>query len=101
MTPQVAFNKVYEACVYGTRGKPYLSEIKNLHEILNREVDTGNRMIDDVMDMFNIWLAKRKAGQEYLHPTEKPVELFKYLIRTYSNKGDLSLITVLGLELLQ
>ena len=31
-----------------------------------------------------------------LHPTEKPVELFKYLIKTYSNKGDLILDSCIG-----
>ena len=31
-----------------------------------------------------------------LHPTEKPVELFRYLIRTYSNKGDLVLDNCMG-----
>jgi len=31
-----------------------------------------------------------------LHPTEKPVELFKYLIRTYSNKGDMVLDNCIG-----
>lgn len=31
-----------------------------------------------------------------LHPTEKPVELFKYLIRTYSDKGDRVLDNCIG-----
>jgi len=31
-----------------------------------------------------------------LHPTEKPVELFKYLIKTYSNRGDLVLDNCIG-----
>ena len=31
-----------------------------------------------------------------LHPTEKPVDLFKYLIKTYSNKGDIVLDTCIG-----
>ncbi len=59
-TPQVAFNKAYEACVYGTIGNPYLSDkLTNLTEVLNKEVETGNRMIDDIYDIFNIWLARR------------------------------------------
>jgi site-specific DNA-methyltransferase (adenine-specific) len=28
------------------------------------------------------------VGNDYLHPTQKPVELFEYLIRTYSNPGE-------------
>lgn len=31
-----------------------------------------------------------------LHPTQKPVELFEYLIRTYSNPGDLVLDNCMG-----
>ena len=31
-----------------------------------------------------------------LHPTEKPAELFEYLIKTYSNKGDLVLDNCIG-----
>jgi len=31
-----------------------------------------------------------------LHPTQKPVELFKYLIKTYTNEGDLVLDNCIG-----
>ncbi len=31
-----------------------------------------------------------------LHPTQKPVDLFRYLIRTYSNEGDLILDNCIG-----
>ena len=31
---------------------------------------------------------KYNACREYLHPTQKPVALFEYLIRTYTNEGD-------------
>ena len=30
-------------------------------------------------------------GKQALHPTQKPVELIRYLIRTYTNEGDLVL----------
>lgn len=88
MTPQIAFNKVYEPCIYGTRGNPYLAPIHNLNEILNKEVGTGNQVPDDILDIFNIWLAKRKAGQEYLHPTEKPVTLHEKPLRRCTKPGD-------------
>lgn len=92
MTPQIAFNKVYEPCVYGVRGKPYLSDsIKNLHEIFNKEVDTGNRMFDDVMDLFNIWLAKRVPAHEYDHPTQKPITLHEKPLRRCTKAGDMVL----------
>lgn len=34
--------------------------------------------------------------QDQLHPTQKPVELFEYLIRTYTNEGDLVLDNCMG-----
>ncbi len=40
LTPQVAFNKAYEACVYGVVGSPYLSkQVTNISEVLNKEVE--------------------------------------------------------------
>jgi len=44
MTPQIAFNKVYEPCVIERFGSPLLrKELKNLNEILNQNVDRGIR----------------------------------------------------------
>ena len=88
--PSVAFNKVAEWCSYGTRGKnPYLSDrVKNLNEVMNREVENGNRLIDDVLDLFNVWLAKRLPTQEYQHPTMKPPSLYEKSLRRCSKPGD-------------
>lgn len=91
-TPQVAFNKGYEPCVYATRGQPYLSNhARNFTEILNKEIATGNRTISDILDLFDIWLASRKAGQDYLHPTEKPPSLHEKPLRRCTKVGDVIL----------
>lgn len=91
VTPQVAFNKAYEPCVYATRGKPYLSETHNLTEILNKDIATGNRTTDDVIDLFDIWLAKRDAGQSYMHPTQKPLSLHEKPLKRCTKIGDIVL----------
>lgn len=89
MTPGIAFNKVYEPAVYSTRGKPYLTpDITNLNEVLNKEVGTGNRLIDDLLDLFNIWLVKRLPAQEYQHPTAKNPTLHEKAIRRCTKPGD-------------
>lgn len=89
VTPQVAFNKVYEPCVYGCRNKPYLSpKAQNLTEILNKEIDTGNRCIDDILDLLNIWLVKRLPGNEYQHATQKSTTLHEKPLRRCSRVGD-------------
>jgi site-specific DNA-methyltransferase (adenine-specific) len=88
-TPMVAFNKATESCVYGTRGKPYLADrVQTLNEILNKQVGSGARLIDDIMDLFEIWLVKRLPGQSYEHPTEKPPSLHEKALRRCSKPGD-------------
>lgn len=76
MTPQVAFNKAYEPCVYGSRGKPYLNKnIANSNELLNKEISSGNQVHEEILEIINLWLEKRDNGQSYEHPTQKPVAL--------------------------
>ncbi len=87
-TPQVAFSKGYEPCVYSTRGNPYLAPIHNLNEILNKEVGTGNRTIDDIIDLFDIWLVKRLAATDYEHATTKPPTLYEKMIRRCTRPND-------------
>jgi len=92
MTPQVAFNKAYEPCIYGTIGSPYLNDkVTNLAEILNRDIQPGNRTIDDIIDLFDIWLAKRLNAQDYTHPTEKPISLHEKPLRRCTKPGDIVL----------
>lgn len=91
-TPKVAFNKCYEPCVYGVRGKPHLSKSdQSLNEVLNKEVGTGNRLIDDILDLMDIWLVKRLSTNEYEHPTSKPPTLYQKAIRRCSKPGDIIL----------
>lgn len=91
-TPQVAFNKQYEPCVYGTVGKPYLSEkVLNLSEVLNKEIGTGNRTLEDIYDMIDIWMVKRLNGTDYQHPTEKPPMLHEKALRRCTKPGDIVL----------
>lgn len=88
-TPNIAFNKCFEACIYGTIGKPYLSDsLKNLNEIMNKEIGSGNRTIDDILDLLNIWLVKRLSSEEYSHPTQKPPTLHEKAIRRCTKVGD-------------
>jgi DNA modification methylase len=92
MTPQIAFNKGYEPVVYGTIGSPYLCDkVMNLTEILNRDIQPGNRTIDDIIDVFDLWLAKRLNAQDYTTPTEKPVSLHEKPLRRCTKPGDIVL----------
>jgi DNA modification methylase len=91
-TPQIAFNKQFEPCIYGTIGCPYLSDrVLNLSEVMNKEIGTGNRTIEDILDMIDIWLVKRLKGADYTHPTEKPPTLHEKALRRCTRPGDIVL----------
>lgn len=87
-TPNVAFNKCYEPCVYGVRGKPYIApDVTNLTEVMNKEIGTGN----DSYDHLDIWLTKRLSGKEYEHATSKPPQLHEKAIRRCTKPNDIIL----------
>jgi DNA modification methylase len=89
-TPNQAFNRCYEPVIYGVKGKPYISpKVPNLTEIMNKQVATGNRQLDDILDLLDIWMIKRIAGQDYDHPTEKPITLHEKALRRCTKPGDL------------
>ncbi len=90
LKPQVAFNKIYEPCVYAVRGKPFLNKkMTKLHEVLNREVETGNRAYDEIMEHFDLWLVPRDV--DYMHPTQKPITLHEKPLRRCTAPGHIVL----------
>ncbi len=95
--PGVAFNKVYEPVVYGTRGKPYLAEsITNLNEVLNKELGTGNSLLSEVDGFIDVWTAKRLAAKDYKHATSKPPSLHEKAIKRCTKVNDIILDSFLG-----
>jgi DNA modification methylase len=90
--PSVAFNKCYEPCTYGTRGKPPLVKgMTKLNEVLNAEMTTGNDLLQQVHDFFTIWPQARLSSKEYEHSTMKPVALYEKAIRRCTKGGDIIL----------
>ena len=90
-TPQVAFNKVIEPCVYGTRGSPSLNpSVKNLSEVLNKEVNSIGSY-DDIMSIVQLWLVKRDNTADYEHPTQKPITLNEKPMKRCSAPGEIVL----------
>jgi len=71
--------------------KPRINKSNQTGSVWKCEVSKGNLPIkypESVLD-FN-------SCREYLHPTQKPVALFEYLIKTYTNEGDIVLDNVAG-----
>lgn len=96
-TPQIAFNKITEFICYGTIGRPWLNEkITNLHEIQNKEVTTGNRLSEDILDLLNIWMVPRISTNEYQHPTQKPPTVHEKSLRRCTRVGDVVLDLTCG-----
>lgn len=96
-TPGVAFNKCYEPCTYGVRGKPYIArDINNLNEVLNKEITTGNNLLEETLDNLDVWLVKRLSGKEYEHATSKPPKLHEKAIRRCTKPGDIILDSFSG-----
>ena len=102
-TPQIAFSKIYEPITYGVRGKPFINgQYKNFNEVLNKEITNGHRVIDEFYDMIDVWAVNRLSGNEYEHPTEKPITLHDKPIKRCTKIGDniLSLFGGSGGELI-
>lgn len=73
-----------------SRGGGRQSELYGEHKTAGRHYDSTERFPRSVLTF-----ASDKQTSN-LHPTQKPVELMRYLIRTYSNPGDLVLDNVMG-----
>ena len=79
-----------------SKGKPYTVKAQvesRVIETINAtiasplRVNTGSRLPTRVLEF------KQERG---LHPTQKPVELMEYLIKTYSNEGEMVLDMTMG-----
>ncbi len=71
-------------------GKPYKDNVrKRTIGIHNQE--TMKKAIENKGTRYPSSIQKINSISEGLHPTQKPVALFEYLIKTYSNENDLIL----------
>ena len=89
-----------EQCIYNpqmTEGKPFKPNYNKSYETDNygsygsfRNENKGNRYPKQVLDIgIENW-------KHIVHPTQKPVALMEYLIRTYTNEGDVVLDNCMG-----
>ena len=57
--------------------------------VMKRKADDGWRHAQSVLPFNSVW-------HKGMHPTQKPVELLQYLIRTYTNENDVVLDNTMG-----
>ena len=79
-----------------TKGKPY-------KDIRKKEIQPGTQyqkknvpIINDGYRNLISVLEFKNPNFEGMHPTQKPVSLFRYLIKTYTNEGELVLDNCIG-----
>lgn len=58
--------------------------------------EADNQIISDEKYPKSIITFSKQHDSSWLHPTQKPVDLIRYLIRTYSNEGDTILDNCMG-----
>lgn len=102
----VSYNKKGEYILYNpqfSKGKPYKcitgKQRKDTALIRDREdakTKTGGVLIESDGRRYPTTLLDFTKDKTRYHPTQKPVNLLRYLIRTYSNEGDVILDNTAG-----
>lgn len=85
---QPTYNPQFEA------GRPY--RIKRRHATNNYGAQTPNETDSDGRRYPTSIISIPQERSKDSHPTQKPVPLFEYLIRTYTNEGDTVLDNTMG-----
>lgn len=75
--------------IKGNSRQSYLHGKSNKVEVL---YDSNNKNPETILEFNSV----PNAGGKKLHPTQKPVQLLEYLIKTYTNKNDLVLDNCAG-----
>ena len=92
----VFYNKLPTYNPQFTKGEPYIKKSSSDGSIYRKGIgghtteNSGNRYPKSIITMTN---ASRKNK---LHPTQKPVPLLEYLIKTYTNEGETVLDNCMG-----
>jgi site-specific DNA-methyltransferase (adenine-specific) len=110
---------IEECCVFSKAPMGHLSLLgeKRMRYFPQGIIPIGNKKITAVAHGASMGARPKQVGKEYeaftnfptnilefanvvgskaLHPTQKPVALFEYLIKTYTNEGDLVLDNCMG-----
>jgi len=77
-----------------TNGKPYVIKQGGISDVYgNKE---NNITTENNGDRFPTSILKFKRDKEKLHPTQKPIPLLEYLIKTYTNENETVLDNCMG-----
>ena len=100
------YHWTYEPCLYGCHVDHNCKWCgdraqKTLWDLSKTEINEMKKedLLAIVKNLYkdkDIWEIKRDPVNEYVHPTQKPVALLEYLIKTYTDEGDLVLDNCMG-----
>lgn len=85
-----------------TEGKPYdRMHYTSEYDVNNHNIGFNKRKMESHNNGFRYpitvqYFQQKWRRQDQLHPTQKPVALFKYLIKTYTNEGEIVLDFAIG-----
>ena len=80
-----------------TKGEPYDKGKAGKHtQVYGSQVTVPNKNDTGLRYPRTVVYFKTAEGEGKLHPTQKPIALFEYLIKTYSNEGDVILDNCIG-----
>ena len=74
--------------------KPYVAVRNTATSNYGKQVDSVTTISNG--DRYPLSILKFKRDKDRIHPTQKPVVLMEYLIKTYTNEGDLVLDNTMG-----
>ncbi len=79
-----------------TAGKPYKCKQGSGSSNWNYNENHGGHITENNGDRFPTNIIKFNRDKTKLHPTQKPVALLEYLVKTYTNEGDTVLDNCMG-----
>jgi len=88
-------------CTYNpqmTTGKPYIVKQGKSSESVSadKNVTSGGHVTQNIGERYPLSIIPKTNQETGFHPTQKPVALMEYLIKTYTNEGDTVLDFTMG-----
>lgn len=77
-------------------GKPYIATYSTHSSNYGKQKDNVTTVSDGRRYPKDIIKIKKAKSDKHLHPTQKPVELLEYLIKTYTNENETVLDNCMG-----
>jgi len=93
------YHKVYNPQM--TAGNPYTCKKGGSTDNYNKDAKTTELLGNEIItinkgERYPLTTLRLKRDKDHLHPTQKPVALMEYLIKTYTNEGEAVLDFTMG-----